>query len=101
MHCDDLADASLFLMENHNAAGIGEIINIGTGTDLTIKELAELIKRIAGYTGNLEYDPSKPDGTPRKLLDVSRLRALGWKAKIGLEEGIAAVMRGFTQKHDV
>ena len=92
LYSDDLADACVFLMENHDAKDIGEIINIGTGKDMTIRELAELIKRIAGYTGELTFDATKPDGTPRKLLDVSRLHALGWNEKTGLEEGIGRVL---------
>ena len=93
MYSDDLADACVFLMENHEAKDTGEIINIGTGKDLTIKELAELIRKIVDYRGELAFDASKPDGTPRKLLDVSRLHALGWKEKTGLEAGIGRVMR--------
>jgi GDP-L-fucose synthase len=93
MHSSDLADACVFLMEKYGAKELGEIINIGTGKDLTIKELAELIQRIAGYTGTLEFDLSKPDGVPRKLLDLSRLHALGWKEKTGLEEGIHGVIK--------
>jgi GDP-L-fucose synthase len=92
MYSGDLADACVFLMENYDAKDVGEIINIGTGKDLTIKALAELIQKIVGYKGNLVFDASKPDGTPRKLLDVSRLNALGWKAKVGLEEGIRGVL---------
>jgi GDP-L-fucose synthase len=90
---DDMADACLFLMEKYNASDIGEIINIGTGKDLTIKELAELIKKIVDYKGKLVFDSSKPDGTPRKLLDVSRLNSLGWKEQVTLEEGIATVFK--------
>ena len=85
LHVDDLADASLYLMNNYDESNI---INIGTGKDLTIKELAETIARVVGFDGNLRFDPTKPDGTPVKLLDVSKLNALGWKAKISLEEGI-------------
>ncbi len=82
---DDLADACVFLMEKYNGS---EIINIGTGKGITIKELAELIKDITGYSGELVFDRSKPDGMLRKVLDVSRLNALGWKAKTGLRQGI-------------
>lgn len=82
---DDLADVCLFLMKSYDSS---EIINIGTGEDLTIKELAELIRKVVGYEGDIKWDSSKPDGTPRKLLDVSKLSNLGWKAKTGLEEGI-------------
>lgn len=82
---DDLADACLFLMQNYTD---NQIINIGTGEDIAIKELAEKIKKIVGYTGQIIWDQTKPDGTPRKLLDVSRLHQLGWKHKTSLEDGI-------------
>jgi GDP-L-fucose synthase len=85
LHVDDLADAAVFLMEHYDSA---EIINVGTGKDISIAELAELIRRIVGYEGEVVFDPSRPDGTPRKLLDVSRLDALGWRPRIGLREGI-------------
>jgi len=85
LHVDDLADAALHLMLHYES---DEILNVGTGEDVTIRELAELIGSIAGFRGRLMFDDSKPDGTPRKLLDVSRLNALGWKARIGLAEGI-------------
>ncbi|MCL2295450.1 MAG: GDP-L-fucose synthase [Spirochaetes bacterium] len=88
---DDLADACFFLMEKYGAKEIGEIINIGTGRDITIKELAEMIKNITGYTGALVFDSSKPDGTPRKLMDVSRLHSLGWKEQVSLRDGITKV----------
>ena len=88
MCSDDLAEACVYLMENKNAAEIGEFINIGAGIDVTIRELAEFIKEIVGFEGELEFDTTKPDGTPKKLLDVSRLNALGWKAKISLKEGL-------------
>jgi GDP-L-fucose synthase len=93
LHVDDLAGATLFLMQNYDSP---EIINVGTGEDLTIKELAETIGRITGYQGRMVLDASKPDGTPRKLLDVSRIQALGWKAGIPLEQGIAETYRWFT-----
>jgi len=90
---DDLAEAIIFLLENVNAADLYEKgisqINIGRGEDLTIAELAEMISQIVGYKGRLEYDSTKPDGTPRKLLDVSRINSLGWKAKTDLKAGIA------------
>ena len=86
LHVDDLADAALFLMEHYDGEGI---INVGVGEDLTIRELAELIKEVVGYRGEIVFDTSKPDGTPRKLLDVSRLHQLGWRAKIPLREGLA------------
>ena len=85
---DDLADACTFLMQNYNEAGF---VNVGMGDDVTIMELALLIKHIVGYEGNIVSDPSKPDGTPRKLMDVSRLTNLGWKASVSLEEGIRIV----------
>jgi len=90
LHADDMADACVFLMKNYNEPGL---INIGVGEDLSIKELAELIKEIVGYQGNIVFDASKPDGTPRKLMDVSKLTALGWKASIRLKEGIAQVYK--------
>jgi GDP-L-fucose synthase len=88
MHVDDAADACPFLMKNYNEPGL---VNIGVGNDLTIKELAELIKKITGFEGSIVFDASKPDGTPRKLMDVSKLNALGWKATISLQEGIKNV----------
>ena len=89
LYSDDLADACVFLMERCNAADIGEFINIGVGKEITIRELAELIAEIVGFRGKLVFDSSKPDGTPRKLLDVSRFQALGWQAKTSFREGIA------------
>ncbi|MDX6239041.1 MAG: GDP-L-fucose synthase, partial [Kribbellaceae bacterium] len=88
LHVDDLADASLHLLEHYDEP---EPINVGVGRDVTIRALAETIARAVGYTGAIGTDPSKPDGTPRKLLDVSRLRALGWKPGIELEDGLASV----------
>lgn len=88
LYVDDLADACVFLMENYTYKDIGIFVNIGTGEDLTIRELAEMIKGIAGYQGELVFNAEKPDGTPRKLLDVSKLHALGWQAKTSLEDGI-------------
>lgn len=92
LYVDDLADACLFLMERYDSS---EIINIGTGKDLTIAELVNIIKEIVGFTGTLEFDASKPDGTPRKLLDVSRLFALGWTPKVSLREGIRLAYEDF------
>jgi GDP-L-fucose synthase len=86
LHVDDLADACVFLMNHYEDS---QIINIGVGKDISISELADLIKDIVGFKGTIRYDRSKPDGTPRKLLDVSKLRALGWQPKISLREGIA------------
>jgi GDP-L-fucose synthase len=88
LYMDDLADACLFLMTKYDYKDIGEFINIGTGKDMTITELAELVKRVVVYEGDIRHDLTKPDGTPRKLLDVSRLRSLGWNAKTDIEEGI-------------
>ncbi len=93
LYSDDLADACFFLMEKYDAKEIGEIINIGTGKDLTIKDLAILIKKITEYIGELVFDSSKLDGTPRKLMDVSKLHSLGWKDKVSLEEGIKEVLK--------
>ena len=85
LHADDMADACVFLMKNYNEEGL---INIGVGEDLSIKELAEMIKEITGYKGKVVFDASKPDGTPRKLMDISKLSSLGWKATIQLKSGI-------------
>ncbi len=94
LHVDDLADACFFLLQNYNEE---LFVNIGTGEDLTIKALAEMIKDIVGYEGELKWNTDKPDGTPRKLMDVSRLHALGWKHSISLREGISAVYAEFAQ----
>lgn len=88
MHADDLADACYFLMHHFNEPGF---VNIGVGEDISIRELAEMVRRITGYEGAIEHDLSKPDGTPRKLMNVSKLNAMGWKAAIDLEGGIAGV----------
>jgi GDP-L-fucose synthase len=88
MHVDDMADACVYLMENFSADQINEFVNIGVGKDITIGELAELIKETVGFKGKIVNDISKPDGTPQKLLDVTKLNSLGWKARISLEEGI-------------
>jgi GDP-L-fucose synthase len=95
LHVDDLSDACVFLMNNYNDE---LFVNVGVGEDLTIKELASLVKEIVGFKGEIVLDPSKPDGTPRKLMDVSRLHSLGWKAKIGLREGIHMVYEEVLQK---
>jgi GDP-L-fucose synthase len=99
LHSDDLADACIHLMERHRAADLGEFVNIGAGREISIRELAMLIAEIAGYRGRLVYDSSKPDGTPRKLLDSSRLAALGWNARIALREGITAVFAEYAAAH--
>ena len=88
LHVDDLGEAIFFLMNQYNEKGL---VNVGQGTDVTILELAQLIKKIVGYEGELKFDASKPDGTPQKLMDVSKLANLGWKASIGLEQGISSV----------
>lgn len=88
LYVDDLADACLFLMEQYNEAGL---VNIGIGDDLTIKDLAELVKKTTGYRGSIVWDTAKPDGTPRKLMDVDKLKRLGWEAKITLANGITKV----------
>lgn len=92
LHADDLAEACLFLMENYNES---ELVNIGTGEDVTIKNLAALVKQIVGFKGEIIWDISKPDGTPRKLMDVSKLHGLGWHHKIALEDGIKLAYQDF------
>ena len=92
LHADDLAEACLFLMENYNES---ELVNIGTGEDVTIKNLAALVKQIVGFKGEIIWDTSKPDGTPRKLMDVSKLHGLGWHHKIALEDGIKLAYQDF------
>lgn len=98
LHVDDMADACLHLMENYDASDIGEFVNIGVGEDVTIRELAELIRDVIGFKGDIVYDTSKPDGTPQKLLDVSRIQKLGWKAKIPLRDGIKSVYEEYSKK---
>jgi GDP-L-fucose synthase len=92
LHADDLADACIYLMHHYNESGL---VNIGTGIDLTITELALMVKDVVGFEGMLTYDASKPDGTPRKLLDVSRLSALGWNYKIKLRQGLETVYKDY------
>lgn len=94
LHVDDLADACLFIMNNYDQ---NEIINIGVGKDISIKELAEIVKEIVGFEGDIYYDHSKPDGTPRKLLDVSRLESLGWQSRISLREGIKQIYEWYLE----
>ena len=99
LHVDDLAEAAVFLMLNDELNyDSPEILNVGTGEDLTIRELAEMMARVTGFQGRLVFDASKPDGTPRKLLDVSRIHALGWKARIALEHGIAATYQWYLSR---
>ena len=92
LHVDDLADACYFLMKNYNQ---NEIVNIGSGKEITIKDLANLISEIVGFEGKIVFNTEKPDGTPRKLLDVSKLKKLGWSSKISLENGITSVYREY------
>lgn len=94
MHVDDLADACVFLMNNYSNE---DFVNVGWGEDVTIRELAELVCEVVGFKGELRFDTSKPDGTPRKLLDVTRLTGLGWKPSIPLREGLADTYRWFVQ----
>jgi GDP-L-fucose synthase len=96
LHVDDLADACLFLMEKYDSP---ELINVGVGEDRTIRALAELVAGIVGYHGTLDWDVTRPDGTPRKLLDVSRLAALGWRARIPLEDGVRGAYRWWLENN--
>lgn len=96
LHVEDLASACRFLLENYDSP---EVVNVGFGDDVTIRELAELICDVVGFQGQLVFDSTKPDGTPRKLLDSSRLAALGWKPRIGLREGIAQTYRWYVEHH--
>ena len=106
LHVDDMAEASLFVMNLDNATYESATqpmlshINVGTGTDVTIAELAQMIGKVTGFTGTISYDSSKPDGTPRKLMDVTRLADMGWRARIGLEEGIKDAYRWFLENRD-
>lgn len=94
LHVDDMADACLYLLEHYDGA---QQVNVGTGRDTTIRELAALVAEAVGYEGNTEWDTSKPDGTPQKLLDVTKLRDLGWSARIGLREGIASTVAWYRE----
>lgn len=95
LHVDDLAQATLFLMENYDTE---EIINVGVGEDVSIRELAELVGRVVGFAGSITFDDTKPDGTPRKLLDVARLHALGWRAQVPLERGVKETYTWYLQR---
>lgn len=95
LYVDDLADAIVFLMEKDNLENIGEIINVGTGKDISIRDLASLVANIVGYKGQIIWDKSKPNGTPRKLLDVSRIHNLGWRHRIDLEHGIISTYKEY------
>jgi GDP-L-fucose synthase len=94
LHVNDCAEACLFLMNNYDGE---DIVNIGVGEDLSIAELADLVKRVVEYEGAIAYDASKPDGMPRKLVDVSRINGLGWRAGISLEEGIRSTYQWFLE----
>lgn len=96
---DDLASACVYLMENKNADEIGEFINIGSGKERTIKEIVELVKKTVGFEGEVVWDKTKPDGTPRKLMDVSRINSLGWKAQVELEEGLKIAYQDFLERY--
>lgn len=98
LYVDDLADACVYLMQGYDAQDIGEFINIGTGTDVTIRDLAELVSRIVGYDGDIRWDTDKPDGTPQKLLDVSRINKLGWQAQTSLRQGIVKTYQWYQNK---
>ena len=98
LHVDDLANGLIYILENLNAQVIGEFVNIGVGSDLSLLELTSLIKNIVGFQGTLSFDATKPDGTPKKLLDVSTLQKLGWKAQIELHDGIKQVYEWYTKK---
>ena len=96
LHVDDLAEACVFLMEKYNEEGH---INIGTGTDVSIRELAETVQKTTGYEGDIQWNTDKPDGTPRKLMDVGKINAMGWTAKIPLEDGIASVYKEYAREN--
>ncbi len=106
LHVDDMAEASLFVMDldkatyDANTEPMLSHINVGTGTDLSILELAQLVAKLTGFEGRITTDPSKPDGTMRKLMDVGRLADMGWQARIGLEEGVAGTYRWFLNNQD-
>lgn len=99
LYSDDLTDACVYLMERYNASDLGEFVNIGTGREIAIHDLADLVAEVVGYTGRLTFDISKPDGTPRKLLDASRIRALGWEPKTDFRDGIRLAYQDFLQNH--
>jgi GDP-L-fucose synthase len=97
LHTTDLAEACLFLLEHYNEP---DLVNIGCGEDVTIRELAETVCDVLGFNGSLEFDASKPDGTPRKLLDISKIKSLGWSPKISLRDGIADAYRWFCENYN-
>jgi GDP-L-fucose synthase len=97
LHVDDLAEAAVHLLENYDGP---EQVNIGTGTDVTIREIAETIAKVVGFEGETEWDTSKPDGTPQKLLDVSKIGDAGWRSRIGLEEGLRSTVEWYRANVD-
>ncbi len=101
MYAGDLASAVVYLMENKSAKEIGEFVNIGTGDEITIWELANLVKKVVGYEGELVLDKTKPDGTMRKTMDVSRIKSLGWSAKVSIEEGVKIAYQDFLNNSDI
>jgi GDP-L-fucose synthase len=94
LHVDDLAEACIYMMQTYSDS---EIVNVGSGTDVTIRELAEMVREVVGFEGEITLDTTKPDGTPRKLMDVSKLEKAGWKSKIGLREGIETTYQWFLE----
>jgi GDP-L-fucose synthase len=98
LYSDDLANACVFIMNNEN---IKEMVNVGTGEDISIANLADLVKKIVGYNGEIKFDTSKPDGTPRKVLDVSKINSYGWTAKTSLEDGINKMYNWFKQNYEI
>ncbi|VAX37831.1 GDP-L-fucose synthetase [hydrothermal vent metagenome] len=101
LFADDLADACVFIMEKYNADDIGEFVNLGTGQDRQIKDYAEIVKEVIGFNGNIEWDTSKPDGTPRKLSNISRIKKLGWSVRVGLEEGLRKVYEDYGEERNI
>lgn len=96
LYVDDLADACVFVMANYDSDRVGEFVNIGTGEDIKIKDLSDMIKEIIGFDGEIKFDRSKPDGTPKKVLDITRIKSLGWKPKTSLKEGIKMTYKWYT-----
>ena len=101
LHVDDLAEACVFTLENWNCSEQTQYLNVGTGIDLTIRELAELIAKTIGFDGDILWDTSKPDGTPKKQLDVSKINRLGWSSKTTLPDGIAQAINDFHLNHSL
>ena len=99
LHVDDMAEAAAFLMERYDSTDITEFINIGTGQDITLRELAETVKGIVGFQGEIQWDTNRPDGTPRKLLDISMINDLGWKPNVGLKEGIRRTYQWYSESY--